>query len=82
MIKPFQVNTSPIDGWTIVHFVIGNLLSRFKVKRKLAYALITGTELIENVALRPVFPPYFDESTGNIIIDFTIGILGYETGKR
>lgn len=67
-----------IDGWFILHFIIGYILySKFKLKPALAISIIIMYELIE-----PAFTFFRPETPIDTMWDIIIGVTGYYTARR
>lgn len=75
-------NKSFVDAWTGVHVTTGFILGLLELKRKYAYSLIVGSEVVENVLLRKTFSGFFEESLVNIVSDIIFCSLGYEFSRE
>ncbi len=76
--KIWSTDSIYIDGWSILHFIIGYILySKFKLKPYVAISIIIIYELIE-----PVFTFFRPETPIDIGWDIIIGIAGYYTARR
>lgn len=83
-ISPPPQNNKFFDLWSIAHIAVGTTMGIIGLKRKYAYPIIIGTEVIENLILRKIVATSFNEQEKfiNIIGDLALTTGSYELMKN